>query len=177
MKKLLSRYDLIDNKHIPQEYLVNSREVRLSVLAGMIDSDGTVQTDGRRITIAQGMEHSKLASDVILLAKSLGFMCSSHIRKTQWKYKGELRRGNAVNINISGDVEDIPTLVERKKCKNPLRRNVNNTGKISIKEVESGDYIGIEVDMNNRFVLEDFTVTHNCNIFSEEFYCKRMRSK
>jgi|UniRef100_A0A6C0IZ90 DNA topoisomerase II len=169
LKKLLTEYNLIDNKHIPQEYLVNSREIRLAVLAGMIDSDGTVQSEGHRITIAQGMDHSKLASDVIFLAKSLGLMCSSHIAKTQWKYNGELRRGNAININISGDIEDIPTLVARKKCYNPLSRNVTNTGKISIQEVESGDYVGIEVDSNNRFVLEDFTVTHNCNIFSKEF--------
>jgi len=172
LKKLLSEYNLVDNKHIPQEYLVNSREVRLAVLAGMIDSDGTVQSDGRRITIAQGMDHSKLAGDVIFLAKSLGLMCSSHIKKTQWKYKGELRRGNAININISGDIEDIPTLVARKKCYNPLSRNVTNTGKISIQEVESGDYVGIEVDGNKRFVLEDFTVTHNCNIFSSSFQVK-----
>lgn len=172
LKKLLSEYNLVDNKHIPQEYLVNSREVRLAVLAGMIDSDGTVQSDGRRITIAQGMDHSKLAGDVIFLAKSLGLMCSSHIKKTQWKYKGELRRGNAININISGDIEDIPTRVARKKCYNPLSRNVTNTGKISIQEVESGDYVGIEVDGNKRFVLEDFTVTHNCNIFSTQFQVK-----
>jgi DNA topoisomerase-2 len=115
------------------------------------------------------MDHSKLASDFIFLAKSLGLMCSSHIINTQWEYKGELRRGNAVNINISGNTEDIPTLVARKKCFRPLSRNVTNTGKISIKEVESGDYVGIEVDGNNRFVLDDFTVTHNCNIFSKSF--------
>lgn len=170
LKKLLNKYNLVNNKHIPKEYLVNSREVRLSVLAGMIDSDGCVTSDGRRITIAQGMDHSKLASDFIYLAKSLGFMCSSHIKKTQWKYKGEMRRGNAVNINISGEgVEDIPTLVKRKKCLPPLKRNTLNTGKLKIKEVESGDFVGLEVDGNNRFVLEDFTVTHNCNVFSNDF--------
>ena len=170
MKKLLLKYNLINNKHIPQEYIVNSRQVRLSVLAGFIDSDGHVSSDGRRITIAQGMDHSKLASDLIFLVKSLGFMCSSHISKTQWKYKGELRRGNAVNINISGKgVEDIPTLVNRKRCLPPLSREVTNTGKLIIKEVTTGEYVGLSVDCNKRFVLEDFTVTHNCNVFSEYF--------
>ena len=173
LKKLLSRYNLINNKHVPLEYIVNSRDVRLAVLAGLIDSDGTVQTDGRRITIAQGMDHSGLASDIIFLAKSLGFMCSSHIKKTQWKYNGELKRGNAVNINISGNgVEDIPTLVVRKKCLSPLSREVTNTGKLHIKEVESGDYVGLEVDGNHRFVMEDFTVTHNCSIFATKFTVK-----
>ena len=170
MKKLLSKYNLINNKHIPQEYIVNSRKVRLSVLAGIIDSDGYVSTDGRRITITQGMNHSKLANDLIFLAKSLGFMCSSHIKKTQWKYKGEFRRGNAFNINISGKgVDDIPTLVQRKRCLQPLSRKVTNTGKLTVKEVTCGEYVGLSVDCNQRFVLEDFTVTHNCNVFSEYF--------
>jgi DNA topoisomerase-2 len=171
LKKQLSEYNLINNKHIPNEYIVNSREVRLAVLAGMIDSDGCVTSDGRRITISQGMVHSRLASDIIFLAKSLGFMCSSHVSSSQWKYKGELRRGNAININISGEgVEDIPTLVARKKCLPPLKRNTTNTGKITVKEVQAGEYVGLQVDgPNNRFVLEDFTVTHNCNVFSTKF--------
>jgi DNA gyrase/topoisomerase IV subunit B len=170
MKNLLSHYNLIDNKHIPKEYIVNSREIRMAVLAGVIDSDGCVTSDGRHITIAQAMDNSKLASDLIFLVKSLGFMCSSHITKTQWKYDGKLRRENAVNINISGEgVEEIPTLVKRKKCLPPLSRKVTNTGKLSVKEVESGEYVGLSVDGNKRFVLEDFTVTHNCNVFSEYF--------
>jgi DNA gyrase/topoisomerase IV subunit B len=170
LKKLLDHYDLLNNKHIPQEYIVNSRRVRLAVLAGIIDSDGCVNIEGRRITIAQGMEHSKLAEDIIFLAKSLGFMCSSRIKKTQWDYHGEIRRGTAININISGNgVEDIPTLLKRKRCFPPLKREVTNTGKLQIDEVEDGDFIGLEVDSNHRFVLEDFTVTHNCNIFSKEF--------
>jgi replicative DNA helicase len=36
----LKDYNLIDNKHIPKDYLLNSREVRLQVLAGLLDSDG-----------------------------------------------------------------------------------------------------------------------------------------
>ena len=35
----LREYDLIDNKHIPQKYLLNSVEVRRQLLAGLIDSD------------------------------------------------------------------------------------------------------------------------------------------
>lgn len=170
LMKLLHHYNLVNNKHIPLEYLVNSRRVRLAVLAGIIDSHGYVKADGRRITIAQGMEHSKLAEDIIFLAKSLGFMCSSHVKKTQWDYHGDLSHGTAININISGNgVEDIPTLVKRKRCSPPLKRKVTNTGKIQIDEVEDGDFVGLEVDSNHRFVLEDFTVTHNCNIFSTEF--------
>ena len=170
LKKLLSKYNLVKNKHIPQDYIVNSKEIRLKVLAGLIDSDGCVQRDGTRITITQGMNHKKLAEDIIFLTKSLGFMCCSQNKKTQWSHKGELKKGNAININISGNgIEDIPTLVLRKKCASPIKHNTLNTGSIKIKEVEPGDYIGLSVNENQRFVLEDFTVTHNCNIYSTSF--------
>ena len=47
---------------------------------------------------------------------------------------------------------------------------LNTTGNLSIKEYKNGNYIGIEIDKNNRFVINDFTVTHNCaNIFSTKF--------
>jgi DNA topoisomerase-2 len=174
LKRLLKTYKLDDNdndndnKNIPREYLINSKEVRLSVLAGLIDSDGTVQSDGI-ITITQGMNNFKLVQDIIFLAHSLGFMCSNYINKTQWNHKGELIRGKSVNINISGKgVDDIPTLV--KKCLNPLKREVLNSGKLKIKKVKDGEFVGITVDNNERFVLEDFTVTHNCsNIYSHKF--------
>ncbi|VBB18314.1 DNA gyrase/topoisomerase IV [Yasminevirus sp. GU-2018] len=170
LKSQLVKYNLINNKHIPREYLVNSRDTRLKVLAGLIDSDGYVSRDGTRISITQGMNHEQLANDIILLARSLGFMCCTQIVKTSWKYEGELREGEGIRINISGPgAEDIPTRVARKKCNSPVKRDTTGTGCISISEVDGGEYVGVAVDGNQRFVLGDFTVTHNCNIYSSEF--------
>lgn len=170
LKKLLSKYNLINNKHIPKEYLINSREVRLGVLAGLIDSDGYTMREGTRINITQGMNHEKLAKDIIFLVKSLGLMCCYNIKDTQWKHKEFLKRGKAYNINISGEnAKDIPTLVKRKKCMSPKKINTTNTGTLKIKKVKSDDFIGLKIDGNQRFVLNDFTVTHNCNIFSSNF--------
>jgi DNA topoisomerase-2 len=171
LKKLLKKYKLINNKHIPKEYLVNSRNVRMKVLAGLIDSDGTVCREGSRISISQGMNHKKLSKDIIYLAKSLGLMCCHQEINTQWTHKGVFKKGRAIRINISGEnAKDIPTLVARKKCYAPIKRDTTGTGKLSIREVPNGDYVGLAVDGNKRFVLNDFTVTHNCNIFSKEFY-------
>lgn len=170
LKKLLTKYNLINNKRIPLEYIVNSREIRLKVLAGLIDSDGYTTRNGTRITITQGMNHKKLTDDIIYLVKSLGFMCCSRKIKTTWAYKGEHKKGHAIRINISGiGADDIPTLVPRKKCSSPVKRNTISTGNLTIKEVKSDDFIGLAVDGNKRFALEDFTVTHNCNLFSSYF--------
>ena len=172
LKKQLAKYNLIKNKHIPEDYIINDRDTRLKVLAGIIDTDGTVSRNGTRIGITQGMNHEKLAYQIVYLARSLGFNCQYCIRDTTWTWKGEKKQGKAVSINISGNgVEDIPTLLPRKKCANPVSHNTSkSTGFITIKDIGINEYVGIHIDNNERFLINDFTVTHNCtNVFSTSF--------
>lgn len=165
----LSKYNLIRNKHIPQEYLVNSEDVRLQVLAGIIDSDGHVYKDKSRIVIVQSIEHTQIINDIVYLARSLGMACHTHVKKTQWNHKGTNKRGLAHVVNISGYISRIPCLIKRKKCID-TDINVTNTGKITITECDNGEFYGIQVDGNNRLLLGDFTVTHNCtSVFSKKF--------
>ena len=172
IKKLLEKYNLINNKHIPNEYIVNDKITRLKILAGIIDTDGTVCRDGTQIIITQGLKHKQLVYDIVKLSRSLGFSCQLTIKNTQWTYKNELKQGKAYNINISGDnIIDIPTKLPRKKCANTISKNTSySTGFIEIKEADSNQFIGFEIDNNQRFLINDFTVTHNCaNIFSTKF--------
>ena len=176
LKNLLQKYGLLEEKFIPNEYKINDRDTRLKVLAGLIDSDGHVskEREGRRICITQGMMHERLADDILYLARSLGFNSSKITRDVKWIYKDEIRKGQCVSINISGNgLEDIPTLLPRKKCSSPLSREVLNNGPIKIKKVDDGKFVGLEIDGNERFVINDFTVTHNCtNVFSSKFTVK-----
>ncbi len=172
LKKLLEQYNLIRNKHIPNEYLINDRQTRLAVLAGIIDTDGSVSRDGTRVTITQGMNHKILAEQIVFLARSLGFCVHSTIKNTSWNHKGEKKEGQAYNINISGlTLSEIPTKLPRKVCANTIiRQTSTNTGYITVEPADIGEYVGITIDSNERFVLNDFTVTHNCtNIFSTKF--------
>jgi len=176
LKNLLQKYGLLEEKFIPNQYKVNDRDTRLKVLAGLIDSDGHVskEREGRRICISQGMMHERLANDILYLARSLGFNSSKITRDVKWVYKDEIRKGQCVSINISGNgIEDIPTLLPRKKCSPPLSHEVLNNGPIKIKTVNNGKFVGLEIDGNERFVINDFTVTHNCtNVFSSKFTVK-----
>jgi DNA topoisomerase-2 len=172
LKKQLQVYNLINNKHIPQAYLHNDRETRLAVLAGIIDTDGHVTRNGTRINITQGMNHECLAHEIVYLARSLGFNCQINKHNTSWTWKEEKKHGEALTINISGEgVQDIPTRLPRKKCANPIQRNTSkSTGFLTIVEKGVGPYIGIKIDGNERFLINDFTVTHNCtNILSKMF--------
>ena len=152
----LKQYGLIENKHIPKQYLVNSEDVRLNVLAGLVDTDGHINnTSG--IDIIQ--KNKVLADDIVYLARSLGFSVSISACTKGIKSIGFI--GDYWRIYIGGDLSRIPCKVERKKVvKRVSRTNVLNTG-FSLECLGEGDYFGFEIDGNHRYLLGDFTVTHN----------------
>lgn len=158
----LKDLNMLKNKHIPDIYKYNSRQVRLEVLAGLIDSDGHVHQN--IIEIIQKSE--KLIDDIIYLARSLGFACYKKIcRKTCTNGKNGPVTGTYYRINIHGSgLEEIPVLLDRKKCTS--RRQIKDalvTG-ITVEPLGIDNYYGFEIDGNGRFLLGDFTVTHNTTI-------------
>jgi len=65
----LCELNLIKNKHIPDIYLYNSRDVRLELLAGLIDTDGHLSSGTYEII----QKNTRLANDIQVLANGLGF--------------------------------------------------------------------------------------------------------
>jgi replicative DNA helicase len=71
---------LIDNKHIPLTYLRASEAQRRELLAGVLDTDGTVTSTGSaQIAITS----RRLADGVRELIQSLGYRCSMTIKQVQ----------------------------------------------------------------------------------------------
>lgn len=150
---LLRKYNLLNNKHIPKEYLMNSRKNRLKLLAGIIDRDGYMSCNGKRVTIIQTRQ--VLSEQIIFLARSLGFIvnyCDAAGYKDQFV------------INISGKLlSEVPTLVSRKKCYNSEPNKDYLRTSIQVSQIEEGIYYGWEITDNHRFILPDFTVVKNCD--------------
>ena len=154
----LRKYNLINNKHIPHDFKCNSRENRLELLAGLIDSDGSLMGNGYDII----QKNEKLLDDIIYLARSLGFAAYKNICKKNCIYKGEKREGTYYRTFIHGKgLEEIPVKCERKKCL--PRKQIKDVlvTRIKVVKKEQDDYYGFELDGNRRYVLGDFTVTHN----------------
>lgn len=157
-KELMKKFknlDLIGNKHIPDIYLHNSRDIRLKVLAGLIDTDGSLV--GNCFDIIQ--KNKNIADGIKYLANSLGFRCSmSKCQKTCYN-NGVV--GTYYRLHISGNTQEIPTLLKRKQVVD-YNKNVDpfSTG-IKVEPYGVGEYYGFVLDGNHRFLLEDFTVTHN----------------
>lgn len=152
----LRQYNLIKNKHIPHNFKCNERLVRLRVLAGLVDTDGYVDKSSLTITL----KSKQLADDVVFLCRSLGFRAT--IKPITKTIKSIGFKGIYQKVIVSGNLEEIPTLLERKKYKpnGGIKRNPLTTG-IKVKYKGRGDYYGFTLTGNGRYLLGDFTVTHN----------------
>ena len=165
MLNVLRKHNMIKNKHIPHIYKCNSRQNRLKLLAGIIDSDGSLLHDKSGYNICQSLEHNQIIDDTIYLARSLGFSCYKGEKKTSWTYQGVKKYGKAWSINISGEgIEEIPVLCPRKKA-NPRKqiKDVLVSG-ITVEKLKEDNYYGFMIDGNERFILGNFIVTHNTKI-------------
>jgi hypothetical protein len=167
LKEQLAKYDLPrKSKYIPTDYLVNSREVRLQVLAGLIDSDGYVGNDGKRIQIPQA--NHNVGKQIEFLARSLGFAVHVDIvKKTQIPFPNNVPKdyGEQYRVNISSEhLSEIPTKLARKRCVDSNSTKDELRTGITVKSVGQGAYYGWTVSgLNRRFLLADFTVARNCD--------------
>lgn len=158
----LRKHDLINNKHIPRVYKTNSRDIRLKVLAGLIDTDGHYAPGSGTFEIAQ--KSDTLANDIQYIARSLGFACYNAKVEKYCMYKGEKRTGKYNRLTISGNINEIPVKIQRKVP--DLRKQVKNhlVYGFTVNEVGVDNYYGFTLDGNNRYLLGDFTVTHNTSL-------------
>lgn len=73
LRPLLKKLGLINNKHIPAQYLRGSDAQRLALLQGLMDTDGYVSESGQ---CELALSDLRLASDALHLIRSLGIKAS-----------------------------------------------------------------------------------------------------
>jgi len=139
-----------EKSEIEENYLINNWQNRLQLLTGIIDSIGKINHN----TIHLLVDHVslKLISQIQFLLHSLGYefiieygiISIYGINNSQYLYK--------TNQEYQLQITDL-------------------THEIQIEELQDDTYYGFEIDGNRRFVLANFTVTHNTvlalNIISE----------
>jgi len=160
--KFLKDYDLLSIKYLPLIYKTNDKNIRIKVLAGIIDSHLTkksIFSPRSNWEYYIDLVNDKLADDILFLARSLGFIA-----------KRELS-GYINKITISGaNLKEIPLLgssypwnASVDSTKSQIKQD-NLITDIQIEPLNIDDYYGFEIDGNNRYLLGDFTVTHNTKI-------------
>lgn len=143
-------------KWLLTDYVLNSRENRLRLLAGLLDSDGCLQRSGTAFVLVT--KWLRLANQIKELSQGLGFYSTVTERKHSIKDAGFV--GTYYSVYISGnDLSVIPTLDKRAV---PMKghKTISNVG-FRVEPIGAGEYYGFTVDSNSRFLLGDCTVTHN----------------
>lgn len=142
------------DRFVPDVYRVNDRSTRLAVLAGLIDTDGSLTKNGYDFSSTS----LKLAGDVAFLSRSVGLAAYVTQRETFAQTGGPC---TSYRVSISGDCSIVPCRIARKIA--PGRRQIKSvlrTG-FSVHPVGRGDYYGFSISGDGRYLLDDFTVTHN----------------
>jgi hypothetical protein len=97
--------------------------------------------------------------DILFLARSLGF--AAYSRETTNTIKSTGFSGQYHYITISGRLDCVPVKVPRKKAAPRQQvKDVLRTG-FRVEDAGVGEFFGFELEGDGRFLLEDFTITHN----------------
>jgi len=154
----LRELGVLNDKHIPRQYIGNSRAKRLRLLAGLIDSDGHLN-DGYGGTYEITQSNERLARDIKFLCDTLGYRTSLNAKTARIASTGHESEVHRVRFN--GNVDEIPVQIERKLADAWTDfRDWRVTG-IEVEPDGMGEYYGFTLDGNGRFLLAEGTVTHN----------------
>ena len=142
------------DKFVPDAYKYTDLSKRLEILAGLLDTDGYYIDKGYDYI----SKSRRLADDVAFLCRSAGLRAS--VKPCIKGYRDFT--GAYYRVSISGDCSIIPCRVKRKIAdKRQQKKSVLRTG-FHAEPVGCGEYYGFTVDGDNRYLLADFTITHNC---------------
>lgn len=150
----LRELNLLNNKHIPEVYLQASVEQRLSLLRGMMDTDGHPQTTLCEFT--QSIKHVNLLTQMKELITSLGYKYSTY------QYLDTLHPSETIRFSTH-DVKVFS--LPRKANKQKLTTHTKNRKRfiVSIDQIETKPTACITVDSPTRTYrcTRDYIVTHN----------------
>lgn len=148
-------------KFIPPCLARGSREVRREVLAGIVDTDGHLSGGCYDLVF----KDERLARDIAFVSRSLGL--AAYVTPCHKGIKSLRFVGLYYRVSMSGDLDQLPLRVRRKAAPpRKINKDVRSVG-ITVEEHGDGPYVGWELDGDGRFLLGDFTVTHNTRMAIE----------
>lgn len=167
---ILKEYGLFfkksEDKFIPKEYLYNSRSVRINVLKGILDSDGTVSKGRIELTLSS----KQLIEDVKWICASLGINYTKERVKHTWYNDSNGNKVHCLDAYRLSIFSDIPLFNLPRKLEAWSNRSNTNYAKSKYKgsKIVSIRYVGekrakcVTVDNESHcYLINNFIVTHN----------------
>ena len=156
-----------NDKFIPKDYLYNSLEVRVSLLQGLMDTDGYVDKKG---TVQFTTVSEQLCDDVRELVLSLGGTARVNSKIPTYTYNGEKKEGQlAYTVTMSFANNIVPFKLLRK-----IDRYYKRTKYLEQKYVKSITYSHDEESVcikvsnpDELYVTRDYVLTHNTTVLTK----------
>jgi replicative DNA helicase len=155
-----------DYKFIPMSYLYTSKEDRIELLRGLLDTDGCI---GKLGWIEYSTISKQLAEDVRELVLGLGGRCTVQSRVTKYSSSGIQKEGKlSYRVRITFPAKLFNPFYCARKAE---RFEENNSRRQNGRYITSIEYNGdkeatcITVDAPDKlFVIKDYILTHNSAI-------------
>lgn len=155
-------------KFIPDIYKYNSKDVRLNVLKGLLDTDGSVHDSGKPEFYTTSKQ---LAEDVMWICRSLGYNCNIWTKTPKYKHNNVTKNGKpcyTVYIHTNDILFNLPRKIKLQKVEG--ERNNSKCVKTSITSIEYSHREMckcVTVDREDGlFLIGDFLMTHNSKSYS-----------
>lgn len=162
----LQKYNLKNNKHIPDAYKYNSLEVRLAVIQGMMDTDGSCDRNGAYQQFYSS--NKRLADDFRFILSSLGIKSTVQEKIKTYTYKGEKKTSEKISYLIQFkttkyDMFRLPRKLELQYLKTKEHQKNSRIYIESIEPVETVPCLCLQVDNKDHLFLCGNTLipTHN----------------
>ena len=158
-----------EDKFIPDCYLFNSRQVRLNVLKGLMDSDGFVDSNGIPII---GVASKRLADNIAFLARSLGYNCTQSIKQSGYKKDGSYIKcldSYIVRIYTNDRIFNLQRKLDKLTTfeSNYSRSNRDFSTIVNIEYSHKEKCKCVTVDNQSHcYLIGDFVTTHNSKSYS-----------
>lgn len=147
------------DKFIPDIYKYNTSAIRMEVLRGLMDSDGTIFRDGKKFRMSFSTISQRLCDDIQEMVNSLGGITYSRIRKRTPTKLVPNATNDSFEINVKLDNSNPFKLKRKSVLYNPIP---------VYRSISTIEYVGetetkcIEIDHPDHLYLTDnFIVTHN----------------
>lgn len=139
------------DKFIPKQYLLANRQTKLELLAGLLDTDGSLSSN---CCFEYSTASKQLANDIKFLCQSIGIACYISEKKVN-NYPDNIY----YRLSLSGDFTDVPLILKQTESRKQIK-DVTITG-FTVEPLGIDNYYGFELDQNHLYVMQDYFVTHN----------------
>ena len=157
-------------KFIPESYLYNAAEVRLSVLQGLLDTDGgPVAQEGRSCRVQYTTTSERLRDNVLFLVRSLGGVAYWRRRVAEGRKPG-FARGREIGYRNDSFVMDVrlPEGLEPFRLKRKADVYAMHSSGRPMRFIRSIEPAGVEQTQcisvsapDSLYVTDDLILTHN----------------